>query len=292
MYGNLFRVNEKTKPNRLDMLRAAWKVGYGFPDEWEHFARRNCEFIQAYPELMAFCERIFSPARTYSLKEPSNILSFALLCLAQRDFQEILRLAVNADGGAARARVRTTFERVVLAAFFIKYPGQAEPYAYFSTVEQRKNLIRALKMYSRPEHSDFRERLQERVKELDKELKELKRRYGKQFSYKWIDAGFEKLCEEVGLKSEFLYSYLIPNTFVHACPSQLLEAVAREQQYFVESGPDRANADEALKSAHSLLVWSFAVADDLLELHMAAEVAKLVTKCVETYQNRPSRLAV
>ncbi len=164
------------------------------------------------------------------------------------------------------------FERVVLAAFFIKYPDQAKPYAYFSTVEQRKNLIRALKMYSGPEHRSIRERLQERVKELDNELKVLKQRYGKQFSHKWIGAAFDKLCEEVGLKSEFLYSYLIPNTFVHASPSQLLEAVAREQQYFVESGPDRANADEALKSAHSLLVWSFAVADNLLKLHMAAEV--------------------
>ncbi len=63
-------------------------MGYGFPDEWKQFAQRNGEFIQAYPELMEFCERIFSPARTYSLKEPSSIISFALLCLAQRDFQE------------------------------------------------------------------------------------------------------------------------------------------------------------------------------------------------------------
>ena len=63
MCGKLFRMNDNMKPNRLDMLRAAWEVGYGFPDEWKQFAQRNGEFIQAYPELMEFCERIFSRLR-------------------------------------------------------------------------------------------------------------------------------------------------------------------------------------------------------------------------------------
>ena len=145
-------------PEQLqEMLLGAYKNGYGFPDQWEPFAERNREFIQAYPELMEMSWRLFSPARKYSLKS-HGIVCFALLGLAQQDFQHILCLAVNAHGGAAQARVRTMFEHVVLAGYFAKHPEKTEAYVHFQIVEQRKNLTRARDLYSTPKHLQLREK--------------------------------------------------------------------------------------------------------------------------------------
>jgi hypothetical protein len=113
---------------RREMLLKAWEVGYGFANEWSAFAKRNRDFIDAYPALMEFSWAVFSPKKRYTITNADQVIAFSLLGLAQEDFQHILCLAVNAYGSAAQARVRTMFERVILAAYFIKFPAQAEPY--------------------------------------------------------------------------------------------------------------------------------------------------------------------
>ena len=76
-------------------LLDAYQSGYGFPDQWGSFAERNQGFVRTYPELMEMSWRLFSPARRYNLK-PHEVVCFALLGLAQQDFQHILCLGVNA----------------------------------------------------------------------------------------------------------------------------------------------------------------------------------------------------
>lgn len=279
-------------PEQLqEMLLGAYKNGYGFPDQWEPFAERNREFIQAYPELMEMSWRLFSPARKYSLKS-HGIVCFALLGLAQQDFQHILCLAVNAHGGAAQARVRTMFEHVVLAGYFAKHPEKTEAYVHFQIVEQRKNLTRARDLYSTPKHLQLREKLEKRIAELTTEIEALKQRFGKGFSKKWTNMGFDLLSREVGLEGYYLHCYLIPNSFVHASPSGLAARLTEEEQFYIESGPDTLNSDEALKSAHLLLLFSFAFAANLLNCRVKMRLQKMSLRATKVYGSKPTRLII
>jgi hypothetical protein len=269
----------------------AYQIGYGFPDQWELFAERSQEFIQAYPDLMEMSWRLFSPARRYNLK-PHEVVCFALLGLAQQDFQHILCLGVNAHGGAAQARVRTMFEHVVLAAYFMKYSEKAEPYVHFGLVERRKNLIRARDLYSESTHRGLRAQLDERIAELTTRIEVLKQRFGRTFPKKWINAGFDLLSREVGLEGYYLHCYLIPNSFVHASPSDLSERLIEEDQLYIESGPDTVNSDEALKSAHILLLYSFSYASDLLNCPTKTKLRKMSRQATKIYRSKPTRLSI
>jgi hypothetical protein len=281
-----------TPPDELRrMLLGAYQVGYGFPDQWKAFGERNQEFVQAYPELMEMSWRLFSPAKKYSLK-PYEVVCFALLGLAQQDFQHVLCLAVNAHGGAAQARVRTMFEHVVLAGYFIKHPEKTEAYVHFQTVERRKNLTRARDLYSSPKHRKLREQLDERITELTTEIMALKQRFGKEFSKKWTTVGFDVLSKEVGLDGYYLHCYIVPNSFVHASPSDLAARLMQEEQLYVESGPDSVNSDEALKSAHVLLLFSFAFASDLLHYRLKTKLRRMSRLATKIYRSKPTRLII
>jgi len=273
------------------MLLGAYQNGYGFPDQWQSFAERNQEFVQAYPELMQMTWRLFSPTKKYSLK-PHEVVCFALLGFAQQDFQHILCLGVNAHGGAAQARVRTMFEHVVLAGYFIKHPEKTEAYVHFQIVERRKNLTRARDLYSALKHRKLREQLDERIAELTTEIGALKQRFGKEFSKKWTNVGFDLLSKEIGLDGYYLHCYLIPNSFVHASPSDLAARLMQEEQLYVESGPDTVNSDEALKSAHVLLLFSFAFAGDLLHLRLKTKLRKMSRLATKIYGSKPTRLTI
>jgi hypothetical protein len=273
------------------MLLGAYKNGYGFPDQWQPFAERNQEFVQAYPELMQMSWRLFSPTQTYRLK-PHEVVCFSLLGFAQQDFQHILCLGANAHGGAAQARVRTMFEHVVLAGYFSKHPEKTEAYAHFQIVERRKNLIRARDLYAAPEHRELKEQLDERIAELTMEIGALKHRFGKEFSKKWTSVGFDLLSKDVGLDGYYLHCYLIPNSFVHASPSDLASRLMQEEQLYVESGPDTVNSDEALKSAHVLLLFSFAFAADLLHLRLTTRLRKMSRWATKIYASKPTRLTI
>src|SRR5713226_5486598 len=75
---------------RREMLLKAYETGYGFPDEWSAFAKRNPEFVDAVPELMEFAWEVFTPTRRYTLGKPNEFIAFSLLGLAQEDFQHVL----------------------------------------------------------------------------------------------------------------------------------------------------------------------------------------------------------
>ncbi|NDQ56986.1 MAG: hypothetical protein GZ088_07935 [Acidipila sp.] len=277
---------------RREILLNAYEIGYGFPDEWKKFAERNLSFVRAFPELMEFSWDVFKSKRKHKISKPHELIAFSHLSLAQEDFQQILCLAVNAHGGAAQARVRTMFERVVLAAYFIKFPDQAEPYMYFELVERRKRLYRARDLYSGRKGEALRKVLNQRIEELSVGIEQLKLKFGKTFTSKWTDAGFDVLSKAVGLQNHYLYSYLVPNAFVHASPSDLAHRIVEEEQFYVEQGPDSINSDEAVKSAHVLLVFSFEVADQLLKLRRKSAVHKLCRECVRIHRSKLSRLII
>jgi uncharacterized protein DUF5677 len=275
-----------------ELLLRAHEHGYGFVDEWRSFAERNEAFIKSFPDLMQFSWQVFRPSRRYTLRHCNEVIAFSLLGLAQEDFQQILCLAVNAYGSAAQARVRTMFERVVLAAYFLKFPDKVESYIHFELVERRKRLVRARELYSARKYRALQSTLEQRLVELDTQIQALKARFGKSFTRKWTEKGFDALSADVGLQGHYLYCYLVPNAFVHASPSDLVGRIVEEDRVYVELGRNPRDSDEALKSAHVLLVFSFGIADQLLKLRRKTAILKLTQTCVRIYKSKPSRLAL
>jgi len=262
----------------------------GFPEEIPKFLARNPGFARLYPELLLWSHNLFGTEEKYSL-DPSGIVSFGLLASAQETFLEIVCLAGNGFGSAAQARLRTMFEYVSLAAYFLVDPTQAEKFIYFQRIEGRKELSHAVELYRHDANPEFISRLSERMKQVSHDISNLEQRYGKQFRRSW-HGGFDRIAQKLKWEQHYFYCYLVPNRHVHASPRRLETRVTREDQLYFEGAPDYDSADEAVRGGSTMLILSFGVMNDLLSLGRREALQKLSSELIDAYKDVPNRTRV
>lgn len=259
----------------------------GYPHEVEAFVGRNPAFKAHYERLLNLSNTVFGSERQYSLRKP-QILAFALLVSAQEAFQEIVCLAANGFGRGAQARVRTMFENVALAAYFAKYPDETERFIHFQRVERKRELSYARQVFDKPQHAQFSRSIDKHLSELDSNLGATLKRFGKGIARSWHE-GMEKIARALNWQHHFFYCYLLPNRFVHASPLVVEQRMSMEDHLRFDAGPDYDQADEAVRSALTLSVLSFAVAQDLGVSVPDTEIDAIRKSLVTAYRNVPNK---
>ena len=267
-------------------------IVFGDEEEKAAFVQRNERIISLLPDLARLAERVFG-STIYTLTPPS-VIAYGLLSTATEIFAEIVCLAANSFGRAALARVRTMFEFVALAAYFVQEPNEAEKFIEFENVERVKDLRRAKGIFAKGNDPQALADLEAELLKLEARVDLSKKRFGKDFVRSWHQ-GFEKIAQELGWEHHFFYNYLLPNKYVHASAlllerrTELINEGSSEEQLMVDYGPDSGAADEALRSACTLLILDYAVANDLLKLGEPTAIEGLSKALIEMYKGVPNR---
>lgn len=180
------------------------------------------------------------------------------------------------------------FENVALAAYFSKNPDETERFIHFQRVERKKDLSYARQVFSKPQHAKFLREIDEHLAELNPKLSETLKRFGKGMARSWHE-GMEKIARELNWQHHFFYCYLLPNRFVHASPLVVERRMSMEEHLRFEAGPDYDQADEAVRSALTLSVLSFAVAKDLGIRVSDTELDAIRKSLIAAYKGEPNK---
>jgi hypothetical protein len=280
-------VNEKVIANAiLGALRRrlGLSVHIGYADEVDDFLRRNSGIEGIYDEAMLIAAGIFSENKTYSFA-PSAVIAFGLISMAYETFLEVFCLAANGFGRGAQGRLRTMFGQIAVAAYITKNENDAEKFIKFQVVESRKELLRAKDVVDRTHNQEFISRIDARLKTLDVDLNRMKGEFGNRFGSSWHD-GIAAIAKDLGWEHHFFYSYLIPKRHVHASPLMLERRAVEEDRLYFTGEPDKDGADEAVRGAFTMLVLSYAVAQDIGAIIRNGTVDELSKNLIAFYHGK------
>src|SRR5437868_2048187 len=100
------------------------------------FAKRNKTFLEQLPVLIGTANKVLIPA----VKDSDLVhgLIYYLNRNIAEDFFEILTLAANGLGLAAKRLLRGMFEKLLTSGYLEKHPDQAERFSEFGEVQRLK----------------------------------------------------------------------------------------------------------------------------------------------------------
>ena len=239
------------------------------PGEWDEFARRNSDFVSHFPVLYESIEKINRISRTFT-EERESVIFFCLRA-SQEDFFEVILLAGQGHGSGALARIRTMYERIVHARYFMRFPKRFDDYLAFDIVSRRKLINEAKELF--PDMWTT-----EQLNKFHTEYESTVQRFGSKgkLNASWNE-GLGQMAKAVGLGELYLYCYLLPSQYIHVTPNGILSSRGRGEEY--NWGPERELCDLATSHAHALLVIALLESNDFLSAGLETDLQVLKDSC-------------
>jgi Family of unknown function (DUF5677) len=228
----------------------------GFQKEWEDFGKRCAPFLEHFPLLKAAFDAAYMVPRTIDSKADGVVFGLGRHC--GEHFLEILLLAGNGYGIAAKRAARTMLEAAATARWMHDNPEDADKFVAYSAI-QKKKLADSMEDVRGSLKPDVLKRMDEAIAE-GKAIKGEFMRACDKCGHKtpsgsWGVDAVTMIKKAPGLKS-LVPTYYDANLHVHATPSGVESYMHMTSEggleFVVE--PQREEADRALSLAHGIIL--------------------------------------
>lgn len=231
---------------------------FGYPDEWRHFEQRNRAFFDGFPKLKDVLDAAFVRNASVSTSADKAILFLGRLCV--EDFMELLCLAANGYGIGAMKLLRGLYERAVTASYLALYPEEAQSYLDFRFVSRHKTLQSYVEGGTRD--AGWLEKASEARVKFDEikdqfEVDNCKKCGTKRINHTWSKNDFVAMAKKTGELGKLLaQAYYEPLNHSHSTAEAIMRRlkISESGQLGFEPGPQRSDADRALRIAHAVMV--------------------------------------
>ena len=209
--------------------------------------------------------------------------------LILEEFMEILLLCANGYGIGALKLVRGMYERAVTARYFRVKPEEVENFLAFHKVADHKFLT-AVRSSIGPDVFS-----QEQAEQIEKDFQEVRQRFivtdcvtcgTTRLNYTWSKLDFVSMARTSGdLGKLIVPAYYTPTREAHSTIGAIFsrlepKAATREDRLAFDSAAQRDPADDALISAHNILLN---VLDLQKEHFQIKELEPLLQTCFEDF---------
>ncbi len=261
-------------------------VVFGYPEEWSAFARRHPEFLKRFPNLEKALDTAFM--RTWQSSALLDRTIYFLGRLVLEEFMEILLLCANGYGIGAQTLVRGMYERAVTARYLREQPEEVENFLAFHKVADHKFLA-AVRSSIGPDVFS-----QEQAEQIERDFQNVRQRFivtdcakcgTTRLNFTWSKRDFVSMARMSGDIGKLIVSaYYMPTREAHstmgAIFSRLDPEAACEDRLSFDSAAQRDRADDALISAHNILLN---VLDLQKEHFKIKELEALLQTCFEDF---------
>ncbi len=245
------------------------KAVFGIPEEWRLFHERHPEWQEVLARLKTALEYIF--IREIPANDQGHHIVFALGRLALEDFMEILLLCGNGYGIGGLKILRGMYERAVSALYLVRHPEQVNDFLDYEHVHQRKMVNHAksagINLGDHEEEIAAVEAGYQRVKSRYEEI--VCQECGNtRLQGSWTKRDLKRMADEVDLGRAYGLMYFWPTLMHHTTLAGLnarYEPSGANALTF-QGGPQPAAADQALGSAHALLLILLSQFDQIFRL--------------------------
>jgi Family of unknown function (DUF5677) len=241
----------------------------GIPEEWKHFKQRNERFLQRFHHLESALNIAFG--RKIAESETIDRIIYFTGRLCAEDFNEIYLLCGNGYGIAALKLVRGLFERTVTVRYLSMHPEEAADYLDYHWVRQHK-LLKAIDETFGPELLP-----QEKREEIEREFQLVRDRFlisdckeckTTRVNHTWNKLDIVAMAKRVGEVGKLIVpAYYTPLREAHATVEAIFSRLDPNQDgLFFDGGPQRKVADQALITAHNLILNNLELQKDHFKL--------------------------
>ncbi len=239
--------------------------GFGSSEEWADFHRRHPLFAERFPRLVRALEMAF--IREFRTDDPLDRNIFFLGNVCREDFMEILLLCGNGYGIGGQKLVRGMFERAIAARYMAMHPEKAKDFISFGWVNQHKLLMAIRETFGDDVLTE------EQVAETKLGYEDFK----KQGRSNWTDLDFVAMAREVSKVSKvgklIIPAYYQPLFETHATVQCIISRIEQSNGGTAfDGGPQRRRADDALMTAHNILLDVLALEGNHFHLDALNEV--------------------
>ena len=262
-------------------------VVFGYPEEWSAFTTRHPEFLKRFPNLLKALDTAFM--RTWQSSALLDRIIYFLGRLVLEEFMEILLLCANGYGIGAQKLVRGMYERAVTARYLREQPEEVENFLAFHKVWDHKFLA-AVRSSIGPDVFS-----QEQAEQIQRDFENVRQRFvvtdcakcgTTRLNYTWSRRDFVSMARMSGDIGKLIVSaYYTPTREAHSTIGAIFsrldpEAASREDRLIFDSAAQRDRADDALISAHNILLN---VLDLQKEHFKIKELEPLLQTCFEDF---------
>lgn len=258
----------------------------GIPSEWADFESRHRPFLERQPNLWEAMNIAF--IRTLLTGEPIERFVFGYGRLCREDFCEVLLLSTNGYGVGATKLLRTLYEHAVTLHYLNEHPDELNDFYDFAYVTEHKILKPILdafgadafanKNVSEAEVEQRFQSVKDRFKVTDR-----KKCGTQKLNHSWNKLDFISMAKQTGsLGSLVVPAYYGPLTHAHSSIAALTSRLSISVDGGVSFVPtaQRKEADDALLTAHNIILHVLGIQNDRFEVHGLAE--KLQT-CLQDF---------
>lgn len=241
----------------------------GIPEEWENFKLRHARFLERFRNLesalnIAFHREIFD-------SDAQDRIIYFTGRLCAEEFNEIYLLCGNGYGVAALKLVRGMFERTVTARYLSAHPEEAQDFLDFHWVAQRK-LMKAIDDTFGPELLNHEKR-----QEVEREFQNLRDRFTvsdcekcktTRLNYTWSKLDLVAMAKKAGPIGQLIVpGYYLPTKEAHSTIDAIFTRLDPESKGLMfDGGPQHKRADEAMLTAHNLILDTLDLQKDYFKL--------------------------
>ncbi len=239
---------------------------FGISAEWEDFHRRHPLFAERFPRLVKALEIAF--IRTFHSDGPLDRNIFFLGNLCREDFMEILLLCGNGYGIGGQKLLRGMFERAITARYMAMNPEKAEDFINFGSVNQHKLLVAIRESFGNDIISD------EQAADTVAGYKKFK----DEGRSSWTELDFVSMAREVSKISKvgklIVPAYYLPLFETHATVQSILSRIEQTDDggTAFDGGPQRERADDALMTAHNVILDVLALQGNHFDIEALTDV--------------------
>jgi hypothetical protein len=258
---------------------------FGIPTEWEHFKERHPILVDRIPNLFAAIKVAFD--RTGQTSDPIDRAIFFSGRLCAEEFSEILLLCGNGYGVAALRLVRGMYERTVTARYLSHHPDEIDNFFDFHWVAQHR-LLKAI-------DDTFGKELfgEDKRKEVEQNFQGVKARFTitdckrcgtTRLNHTWSRLDFVSMARRAGEIGQLIVpAHYLPTREAHSTAGAILSRLDQEGEGLIfDGGPQRERADEALISAHNLILNNL----DLQKEHFKLDaLGEPLQKCLSDFHD-------
>ncbi|MGB8786819.1 MAG: DUF5677 domain-containing protein [Candidatus Acidiferrales bacterium] len=283
------------------MSEQALPVSIGDVEAQKRFIAAHEAFLREFPEIKALADKMFRlTIESYNEHAPSELAEPELpeqtaLRLAQiivhylartafDAFGDLLILAGNGRGFAARTMLRVMYEHLVTAAFISRNPAEAKRFDDNASVQKMKIWNRTLQIVPQAKDSVPAEQIQELAAASEEVKAQLKMETCKKCGVAvtreaWTRASVVEMAEKVdaedGSSLAMLYTtcFLVPTAFIHPTAFGLESRSGNVDDGIVFKELSEPEADYATLCGHGVILRLLKQQNSYFQLGLDDEVA-------------------
>lgn len=258
----------------------------GFPQEWKSFADRHGRFLEEFEALKVAVNQAFEGTPAMS-SEPCFVI-YALVRQVAQDYAEVVLLAANGYGLAAKKVLRGMYERLVTARWLHSHPDDTSRFLAWELVQRAKLAQSFLEGFEDTLDEARKQHLRNVVAEAKPAraqfmVTDCKKCGTQRLNYTWASLDFVAMAKAVGDNtSNWLGpAYYEPLNYIHASAASLGKLLEDRGDVFAFRGVHRADADQALGLGHYLVLNALDLIREIAEDSKLDEALRIA---FESYQ--------